>query len=143
VLKVAQLEHVTLTVADLERSRRFYIDVLGLEPGPEWAGELVMLRCGATYIALGTWAQGQQRGPDSPIGVDHLAFRVDAETYVRARTARPAAGVPVEYESDHGINQSMYFRDPDGNLLELACYELKGAGENMPLYPERWRGCER
>ncbi len=99
-----------------------------------------MLRCGPTYLALGTWAEGEERGPASPIGVDHFAFRVDADTYVRARTELPAAGVAIDHESDHGINQSLYFRDPDGNLLELACYELIGAAERMPLYPERWRG---
>jgi catechol 2,3-dioxygenase-like lactoylglutathione lyase family enzyme len=139
MLKVSYLEHLTIVVRDVARSVRFYKEVLGLEDGPVWQDELVMLRCGPTYLAIGAWGEGKQRGPRSPIGVDHFAFRVDAATYQRARHELPARGVEVEYESDHGINQSLYFRDPDDNILELACYELQGAAHKMPLHPERWQ----
>jgi catechol 2,3-dioxygenase len=142
MLKVQYLEHITIAACDVARSVRFYKEVLGFEDGPEWKDEAVMLRCGPTCLAIGAWAEGKQRGPGSPIGVDHFAFRVDADTYRRARSELAAHGVEIDHESDHGINQSLYFRDPDGNLLELACYELRGAAGKMPLYPERWRGNE-
>ena len=41
--------------------------------------------------------------------------------------------IEVDHESDHGIEQSIYFREPDGHVVELACYELRGKSEKMPL----------
>jgi catechol 2,3-dioxygenase-like lactoylglutathione lyase family enzyme len=133
MLRTVQLDHITITASDPEASIRFYTELLGLERGPEWPGEVTMLLSGAsTAVAIAWWARGQPRGPQPPITVDHFAFRVDEETYRRARDELAAQRVAVDHESDHGIEQSIYFRDPDGHMVELACYELHGKAENMP-----------
>jgi catechol 2,3-dioxygenase-like lactoylglutathione lyase family enzyme len=135
MLRPEYLDHITITAKDPEKSIQFYVDVLGLERGPEWPGEVSLLRCGPTYLAIAWWAQGKASLPPGPITVDHFAFRVDAATFERAKAELPAKGVGIDHISDHGMNQSLYFRDPDGHLVELACYELKGKLEKMPRLP--------
>jgi catechol 2,3-dioxygenase-like lactoylglutathione lyase family enzyme len=133
-MRVAQLDHLTITSTQPERSIRFYTSVLGMEPAYEWPGEITMVRSGDTFLAIAHWAKGQSGSERPPIGVDHFAFRVDRDTYLRARTELDRAGVVVDHESDHGICHSLYFRDPDGHLVELVCYELEGAPDKQPVH---------
>jgi catechol-2,3-dioxygenase len=97
------------------------------------AGEVTMLMSGpSTALAIAWWAKGKARTSQPAITVDHFAFRVDTETYLRARAELTAHRVEVDHESDHGIEQSLYLRDRDGHLVELACYEIQGKAEKMP-----------
>jgi catechol 2,3-dioxygenase-like lactoylglutathione lyase family enzyme len=132
VLRLEGIDHVTVTSADPERSVRFYRDVLGLAPDVEWPGDLSMLRCGATRVAIGHWARGAAAVSQPAITVHHFAFRVDAASYAGARAHLERANVPIDGEEDHGNCRSLYFRDPDGHQLELVCYELTGAPDRMP-----------
>lgn len=131
-MKLQHLDHITITAKDPARSVAFYRDVLGMTMAFEWPGEVSVLRAGETYLAIAWWNSG--KAPERPpaIAVHHFAFKVDADSYHEAKTALPRQGVEIEEESDHGVHQSLYFRDPDGHLLELACYELPGAPANMP-----------
>jgi catechol 2,3-dioxygenase-like lactoylglutathione lyase family enzyme len=124
MLRVEQLDHLTITARDPERSLRFYRELLGMVPCYEWGDELTMLRSGSTFLAVAHWARGQAPALQPPITVHHFAFRVDRATYERAPAELAAAGVAIEEESDHGVCRSLYFRDPDGHLVELACYQL-------------------
>jgi catechol 2,3-dioxygenase-like lactoylglutathione lyase family enzyme len=136
MIRTVMLDHVTITARDPAASIRFYSEVLGLERGPEWPGEVTMLMSGAsTAIAIAWWAEGSPRAEQPAITVDHFAFRVNRETYLRARDELGVRGVDVDHESDHGIEQSLYFRDPDGHLVELACYDIQGKPEKMPRMP--------
>jgi catechol 2,3-dioxygenase-like lactoylglutathione lyase family enzyme len=136
MLRTVSLDHITITSADPEGSIRFYTELLGLERGPQWPGEVTMLMSGvSTALAIAWWAKGKARASQPPITVDHFAFRVDEETYARARAELAARRVEVDHETDHGIEQSLYFRDPDGHLVELACYEIQGKAEKMPRTP--------
>jgi catechol 2,3-dioxygenase-like lactoylglutathione lyase family enzyme len=132
MLHVAQLDHITITSSDPTRSIRFYTEVLGMELTYEWQDEITMLRSGNTFVAIAHWAKGKAPADQPAIAVDHFAFRVERSTYERAPEALRAKGIPIDDESDHGICRSLYFRDPDGHLVELVCYELIGAKEKMP-----------
>jgi catechol 2,3-dioxygenase-like lactoylglutathione lyase family enzyme len=130
MLRVEQLDHITITSSDPARSVRFYADILGMQPSHEWPGEITMLKSGGTFVAIAYWAQGKAPAPQPSITVDHFAFRVDRATFERAPNELREKGVAIDHESDHGICRSLYFRDPDGHLVELTCYELTGV--NMP-----------
>ncbi len=132
MLHLDQLDHLTITVSDVSRSVRFYQEMLGLHPEWEWPGEITMLRCGPTFIAIAHWAQGKTQGCAPAITVDHFAFRVTRKGFEEARATLPSQGVPLEGVSDHGICHSLYFRDPDGHQIELACYEMEGHPDRMP-----------
>ncbi|MFC3624936.1 VOC family protein [Vogesella amnigena] len=62
------------------------------------------------------------RDPNTPAWVQHLALEVDSMDTLLATKARlQAAGIDVIGPTDHTIFQSIYFFDPNGHRLELAC----------------------
>ena len=118
-----------LYVADLDRSRDFYQTVLGLRPMlqderlvafPLGAGSVLLLfRKGTTERPAPT--PGGTIPPHEGSGRLHYAFAVapDALDSWRAWLARQGVAVESEVSWPRG-GQSVYFRDPDGHLVELA-----------------------
>jgi catechol 2,3-dioxygenase-like lactoylglutathione lyase family enzyme len=116
------LDHVALAVSDLERSERWYCEVLGLERVHEDVWNVpVMLVSEGTGVALFR-ARGSEKGK-APIRILHVAFRVDRPGFESARAELAGRGIEVELQ-DHEVSHSIYFHDPDGHLLELTTYEL-------------------
>jgi catechol 2,3-dioxygenase-like lactoylglutathione lyase family enzyme len=121
------LDHVAIGVSDVERSRLFYEDVLGLErTHEEWDVPVVMSASG-TGIALFPKELHSSSTPDDvdppAIRVLHIAFRLDREGFDAARAALARMGVAAHF-SDHGISHSIYLRDPDGHQIELTTYDV-------------------
>jgi catechol 2,3-dioxygenase-like lactoylglutathione lyase family enzyme len=118
-----------LVVADVDASRRFYGEVLGLEEVPrpasfEFGG--AWFRAGADEIHLIARADTTQKDPPQEAGpsvamglATHLAFVVDDFAAAIDRLAglgvEPVAG-PLK--RGDGVRQA-YYRDPDGYLVEL------------------------
>jgi catechol 2,3-dioxygenase-like lactoylglutathione lyase family enzyme len=121
---VEGIDHVALWVRDVDRSRDWYVEVLGLEhlfPG-EWGGVPTMIGRGGTALALfPAWEDAA--GPPGPtqVAMSHLAFRVSPAQLGRAAEELRSRGLEV-VEEDHGIARSIYFRDPDGHRLELTAW---------------------
>ncbi len=130
----AAISHLVLNVRDVERSHRFYTEMLGFRqvgeierlqmrfyagnggnhhdlalmqlPNPETAGEP-----GTFRLAKPTTA-----------GLNHVAIRMPDEAALMTLFAHlKQNGYPVEMRIDHGMSKSVYIADPDGNGLELMC----------------------
>src|SRR5438105_15017703 len=118
-----RIGHVHLTVADLERSLRFYRDVLGFEVTTRYGSNAVFLSAGGYHhhIALNTWAgRGAPAPPPGTTGLYHFAIRYpDRKTLAAAVRRLLEARVPLEGSADHGVSEAIYLRDPDGNGGEL------------------------
>lgn len=127
---VARIDHVVFRVRDLERSITFYSTVLGCEVvrRRDHLG-LVHLRAGASMIDLisldGSLGARGGAGPGSDArNVDHLCLRIapfdEAElvAYLSLHGATPLAAAEVNFGAE-GDGLSLYFRDPDGNTIEL------------------------
>ncbi|GAA3652722.1 VOC family protein [Microbacterium marinilacus] len=122
-----RISFVTLVVADVEASRRFYVDGLGWEPELHVAGEVLMLRV-ADRVILSLWDRAAAEHELGPVAADGtppiaLAHNVDGEARVDAviDEARAAgADVVAEPRRREWGGYSGYFADPDGYRWEVA-----------------------
>lgn len=124
------VDHAAINVRDLARSLEFYTRVLGLEvsqrehqkPGVEY-----FLDCGTSLIGL---IQGDPSGPEHPlrhegVGGNHVAFRVHARDFDGAVESLRSAGAVIDFVKKRDRSWSCYFKDPDGNKLELTAWPLE------------------
>jgi catechol 2,3-dioxygenase len=123
--------HVHLKVADLERTLRFYRDVLGFQVTQRYGAQAAFLSAGGYHhhIGLNTWeSRGGSPPPPGATGLYHLAILYpDRPTLADAVRRVILAGVALDGASDHGVSEAVYLRDPDGNGVEL--YRDRPTGE--------------
>jgi catechol 2,3-dioxygenase-like lactoylglutathione lyase family enzyme len=122
------IDHVAMSVRDVERTAQWYIDVLGFERLHEgmWGGIPVFIGKGTTALALFP-VRGDADGPEREpkrVRMLHLALRADRKNFLAAQDELKHRGIRFEFQ-DHEISHSIYFRDPDGHRLEITTYELK------------------
>ena len=134
MMRLKEIGHVLLRVLDLERSKKFYSEVLGfhvLEEDPAHGGTFMALPGQSHSIDLfqvkdAAAAEGQTPGVR---GLGHIAFRVESEDALKdAHAALREHGVEITRTIDHVSQKSVYFEDPDGNTLEIY-FELPEALE--------------
>lgn len=133
-MKVHELGHVVLYVRDLERSRRFYRDVLGWNEVAEFGGFGAMFSSGRTHHELLLLEVGPDAAPipqGRRVGMYHFGLKVgtsDDELREALKTLQEN-NVPILGATDHTVTHSLYITDPDGNEIELY----------IDVQPERWR----
>ena len=125
-MKIARLDHLVLTVRDVEATCAFYARVLGMEPVTFGDGRRA-LRFGGQKINLHQVGREVEPNAMHPTpGSGDLCFistvpLAAAERHIRACGVAIEAG-PAERTGAVGPIRSLYFRDPDGNLLEVSTY---------------------
>jgi len=128
-IQIRGLDHVVLRVVDLDRSQRFYCEVLGcVEERRLDALGLLQLRAGEQLIDLldAHGPLGKLGGPaagEQARNMDHFALQLAHfdEAAIRSHLEAHAveAGEVAERYGARGNGPSMYIRDPDGNVVEL------------------------
>jgi glyoxylase I family protein len=129
-MQLTGLHHVTLIAHDLDRSATFYRDVLGLalvreganddDPGARhfWFGDAAGTP--GTLISLLEYP-GLPEGVAGKGSTHHVAFSVGSAAEQDAwREWLESRGVPCSEALERGGLRSLYFRDPDGHVLEIA-----------------------
>jgi len=134
-IKITELDHIVLNVADIERSLKFYTDVLGLQA--ERLDEFKAGKVGFPSVRINgdtiidlfpTRAENAvKQGDKRPGNLNHFCMVVNRQDF---------SGI-VDYLAHHGISvregpiarwgargraTSVYFLDPDGNEVEIRCY---------------------
>jgi catechol 2,3-dioxygenase len=130
-MQVQELGHLVLYVRDLERSARFYREVLGWRqiagqpildlpfpaaacaaPGGRTHHELLLIEVGPDAAAL---PAGRR------VGLYHFGLKIgDSDDTLREAVSKlKESGVPILGASDHTVSHSLYIADPDGNEIEL------------------------
>lgn len=120
---ISHIDHVVLTVADIERAVAFYVRVLHMEP-VSFAGGRRALKFGRQKLNLQTL--GQEPRNHAAVGSGDLCLISDWPlARVQAQLAAeqvPLLEGPVTKSGAEGPIQSVYFNDPDGNLIEVSVY---------------------
>ncbi|MGA7837277.1 MAG: VOC family protein [Ignavibacteriaceae bacterium] len=115
--------HVHLTVKDLVKSLAFYQDLLGFEITSWFGNQAVFLSAGGYHhhIGLNTWYDEKSaKIPKREIGLYHFAILYPSRRELaKAFKKLWEAKYPIQGASDHGVSESIYLADPDGNGVEL------------------------
>lgn len=134
-LQTQGVHHITLMGADRQTSIDFWEGVLGMplvfeqpnldapdqnhlyfDPGD---GRLI------TIFTSEDWRPDPAPNPTHTGNLHHLAFAVSLATYRQAATRLKARRISTSGEIDRGFMHSLYFREPLGQLIELACYKFE------------------
>lgn len=129
------VHHITLNGADRQTSVDFWQGVLGMplvfeqpnlddhsvnhlyfDPGD---GRLI------TIFTREDLRPDPRPNPNGIGNLHHLAFTVSRATYTQVAARLKAAGIATSGEVDRGFMDSIYFRDPLGQLLELAAFKFE------------------
>ena len=126
-MQLEGIDHVAMGVRDVERSAKWYTEVLGFEPiqAGMWGGVPTFIGKGDTGIALFPASHEPKLSNHREIRMLHLAFRADRQNFLGAQRELEKRGIKFEFQ-DHEISHSIYFRDPDGHQLEITTYEIEG-----------------
>jgi catechol 2,3-dioxygenase-like lactoylglutathione lyase family enzyme len=134
-MELEGIDHVAMSVRDVEKAAQWYVDVLGFERRYEgmWNGVPIFIGKGKTALALFPVRGKEQSTASDRLGVRilHLAMRANSKNFLAAQKDLKRRGIKFEFQ-DHGISHSIYFRDPDGHKLEITTYELGGRARRAP-----------
>ena len=133
-IPVSGVHHITLVGSNPEDTIAFYQGVLGMplvleQPNldvPEEthlyfdAGDGRLI----TFFVREDRATDATPTPETVGAVHHIAYAVSPEVFARATAGLAAAGYPNTGRVDRGFMDSLYFRDPNGALIELAVYKF-------------------
>ena len=114
--------HVVLNVSDVERSVRFYRDVVGFQLSYQPGSNAAFLTCGKIHhdLALFKAPAGARPYEQGQVGLHHFAFQVKNYEALQAAYRRLVeAGAEISGMVDFGFMRTVSVVDPDGIRLEL------------------------
>jgi glyoxylase I family protein len=135
-IRITQLDHIVLNVSDVDRSVKFYTDVLGLQP--ERLAEFKAGKVGFPSVRINadtiidlfpiqSRAREENAGQKAEGNLNHFCMVVGKEDfssivdYLKANDVNIREG-PISRWGARGRAMSVYFLDPDANEIEIRCY---------------------
>ncbi len=118
-----KIGHVHLKVSDINRSLKFYCDLLGFELTMMYGENAAFISAGGYHhhIGLNTWySKGSSPAPVNSVGLFHTAILYPTRKDLAAIYKRlMEQDYPLTGASDHGVSEALYLNDPDENGVEL------------------------
>lgn len=146
-IKVKKLGHFAYEVSDLDRSIRFWTDVMGFQEVERNEIGMVFLRYGADHHTIGLVPSKTKGRPTKDAGLhfNHLAMEVEnIDVLMQARNYFIANGIPIVFEGRKGpgYNYGINFLDPDGFEFEVYCNmdQIDASGRRRPASQFRRAG---
>ena len=124
--RVKRVGHLVLRVKDVERSRRFFEDVLGFPVVAQNERGMVFFSTDVDdnhhMLALMPAQEGAAMPTPDHVGMQHVSFELGSFAELQdAYRVFKENGVAIDHTIFHGVTKSVYFYDPDGNRLEVYC----------------------
>ena len=127
MLRPKRLGHIVLRVLDLERSIKFYSEILGLTNTFSIANKMHFMSASGDSsheVALVSIGNEAQRPNSNMVGLSHFAWQMNSIEDLESLFLKlQREHVEILDIGDHGISFGIYFADPDGNQIEVF-YEL-------------------
>ncbi|MGE0680412.1 MAG: VOC family protein [Candidatus Binatia bacterium] len=145
MLHPERIAHVVLKVRNLEQSKKFYTETLGMrvmKDVPQLRAVFLSFN-GRDHHEIALFEIGAKAEAPKPnqTGMLHIAFRLRTEDdLIAAYKELKEKGTPVSFTVNHGVSKSIYFRDPDDNELEVY---LDNDITEMDELPNAYLGMEK
>ena len=133
-IQVQGIHHITFVGSNREATIDFYEGILGMplvidQPNLDVPGEThLYFDAGdgrlVTFFVRPTRENDPTPNPEGIGNLHHLALNVSRSTYTQVAQRLNERGIWNTGNIDRGFMDSIYFRDPNGQLLELACYKF-------------------
>ena len=121
-LEINYLDHVAISVSNLERSVEWYEKVIGLKKHkiPKWGDYPVMMLAGKTGLAIFPTNSIDDKSQKTlnEIRIKHFAFNVDERNLELAKERFNSLEIPFTTQDHHYFN-SIYLKDLDGHEIEF------------------------
>ena len=143
--RIGRIGHVGMYVRDLERSARFYTEVLGFQvtdaiPPGNLPGGAVFLRCNTDHHALALF--GATEDHPAGTGLHHIAMEVATlDEIVRIREHLRERQIPINLDGRRGAGVQLVveFRDPDGHMMEIYWGIDQVGSEGIARPEDQWK----
>lgn len=144
--RIQKIGHIVLNCTDIERSTRFYTEILGFKvsdvyPADMVPGGMVFMRCAADHH--GVALVGSMTSESTNFELNHLAFEVATlDEVLLAREHLEKHGIAIDFEGRRraGSQIAVEFHDPDGHRLEIfwGLDQLGNEGTGRPEAEWKW-----
>lgn len=117
---ITGINHITLSVSDLNKSFKFYTDVLGCKPVARW-------KRGAYLLAGNLWlclSVDEQTRKEALPEYTHIAFNVSVSDFESFSSQIIKSGATI-WKNNTSEGKSLYFLDPDRHKLEVHVSDLQ------------------
>jgi len=120
-MSIKRLNHAVLYVTDAKVSAAFYTEVLGFQVAAQMGDQAFFLRADGSSNDhdLGLFTVGARPTAPHSVGLYHLAWQVHTLEELAALRVRLLEAGSLVGESDHGVSNSLYAKDPDGIEFEV------------------------
>ena len=146
--RIGKIGHVVLNCTDLERSVRFYTEVLGFQvsdvyPPEMMPGGMVFLRFNPDHHGIAL--VGSMNEAAANVELNHVAFEVatlDEVLLAREHLRKHQVKIDFEGRRRAGVQIAVEFRDPDNHRLEIYWGVDQVGTEGRMRPPEEWKGAQ-
>jgi len=145
MLTPRRLGHVGINVRDLEKSKKFYCEVVGLKISDQLPGRAAFMRCGHDRhdtVLFQLPADEAVRAKNHRVELQQISYEVDRLDDLRQKAAElRAQGIEITGpdQKGPGMDKTIEFRDPDGNCLQFFCDMDQMGWDDRSRPADQWR----